>query len=282
MTSTKTYIILLICLSLFAVSCSTTKSSFGVSTIDISTDTTKAKQEIANIRSLENDLFDTSTFVGKENIIIKYRLFNPKSTDKLPLVIVFHSAGRPIGDDNKAQLGVLAKLWVLPEIQKKYPTYVLAPQFSTRSSDYALDKHRNILTSTPRNNLNTALQLIDSLKQSLNIDTTRIYVVGFSMGGSTVINALSARPTLFAAGVSIAGIPQFDNNKQLSKIPIWLIHGIDDTENPIDSDDIFYKEINTNYKTRFWRLKQTTHDNIFLRQILGETIPEWLFKQRKK
>lgn len=282
MTSTKTYIILFICLALFAVSCSTTKSQFGVSTIDISTDTTQSKQEIARIRSLENELFDTSTFIGKENITIKYRLFNPKSTDKLPLVIVFHSAGRPIGDDNKAQLGVLAKLWVLPEIQKKYPAYVLAPQFSTRSSDYALDKHRNILTSTPRNNLHTALQLIDSLKQSLNIDTTRIYVVGFSMGGSTVINALSARPTLFAAGVSIAGIPQFDNNKELSKIPIWLIHGIDDTENPIDSDDIFYKEINTNHKTRFWRLKQTTHDNIFLRQILGETIPEWMFKHRKK
>ncbi len=282
MTSTKTYIILFICLALFTVSCSTTKSQFGVSTIDISTDTTQSKQEIARIRSLENELFDTSTFIGKENITIKYRLFNPKSTDKLPLVIVFHSAGRPIGDDNKAQLGVLAKLWVLPEIQKKYPAYVLAPQFSTRSSDYALDKHRNILTSTPRNNLHTALQLIDSLKQSLNIDTTRIYVVGFSMGGSTVINALSARPTLFAAGVSIAGIPQFDNNEELSKIPIWLIHGIDDTENPIDSDDMFYKEISSNHKTRFWRLPQTTHDNIFLRKILGETIPKWLFRQRKK
>ena len=174
----------------------------------------------------------------------------------------------------------MQKLFASPNIQRKYPAYVLAPQFPTRSSDYAMDTVRDLLYSIPRPCLNTALQLVDSLKANLNIDSKRIYVVGFSMGGSTVINSLSARPALFAAGISIAGIPQFDNMKDLSTIPIWLIHGIDDPENPIQSDEQFYKELGDN--VRFWKLKATTHDNIFTTQILGETLPRWLFKQRRK
>ncbi len=167
------------------------------------------------------------------------------------------------------------------EIQKKYPAYILAPQFDDRSSDYVLDKDRNILVSTPRSSLEAVLKLIDSLKKDLNIDEKRIYAVGFSMGGSTVINSLSARPDLFAAGISISGIPQFGSIEKLSTIPIWLIHGIDDTENPINSDEQFYKEIDKK-KIRFWKLKATTHDNVFTPQLLDNTLPKWLFKQRKK
>ena len=82
------------------------------------------------------------------------------------------------------------------------------------------------------------------------------------------------------AGISISGIPQFDKTEKLKTIPIWLIHGLDDTENPISSDEQFYKEMSANI--RFWKLKGTTHDNVFTTTILGETLPEWLFKQHKK
>ncbi|MXV53079.1 prolyl oligopeptidase family serine peptidase [Pedobacter sp. HMF7647] len=266
-------------------SCSTNKNQFGQTFINYTADTTISKQEVLKIRSLDNDLFDSSTFTGNEKIEIKYRLYKPKkeqltSTEKYPLVVVYHGSGRPIGTDNKSQLGLLQKLFASPDIQKKYPAYVLAPQFPTRSSDYVMDTSRNVLSSIARPSLNSVLQLIDSLKSNLNIDTERIYVVGFSMGGSTVINSLSARPELFAAGISISGIPQFDKINELAAIPIWLIHGIDDTENPINSDEQFYKEMSSN--VRFWKLKATTHDNIFTTQLLGETLPNWLFKQRKK
>jgi predicted peptidase len=233
------------------------------------------------IYSLDNDIFDTATFIGNEQIEIKYRLFapKPKSKEKYPLVIVYHGSGA-IGTDNKSQLGLLPKLFASPDIQAKYPAYVLAPQFPTRSSDYATDSARKLLYSSSRPCLNSVLDLIDSLKSNLNVDHKRIYVIGYSMGGSSVINSLAAKPELFAAGISIAGIPQFDKTQILNNIPIWLIHGIDDTENPIDSDEQFYKEMNNNIL--FWKLKETTHDNVFTTTILGETLPEWLFEQRKK
>jgi predicted peptidase len=264
-------------------SCSTTKKQFGQNVIENTADTALSKQVVVKIRSLDNDVFDSATFVGKEQIEIKYRLFNPKqlkTNEKYPLVVVYHGSGRPIGNDNKSQLGILQKLFASPDIQFKYPAYVLAPQFPTRSSDYVTDSARNVLYSTPRPCLNSVLQLIDSLKSNLNVDSKRIYAVGFSMGGSTVINSLSARPELFAAGISISGIPQFDKIQELKTIPIWLIHGIDDTENPIKSDEQFYKE--TSSHILFWKLKETTHDNVFTTTILGETLPKWLFKQSKK
>jgi len=261
--------------------CTTTKSQFGQHILERPADTTLTKQEILKIRSIDNSIFDKGTFIGKEQIEIKYRLFKPnqKSEEKYPLVVVYHGSGA-IGTDNNAQLGLLHKLFASPEIQSKYPAFVLAPQFPTRSSDYKTDTGRKVLYSTPRPCLNEVFQLIDSLKSNLNIDSKRIYVVGFSMGGSTVINSLSARPDLFAAGISVAGIPQFDQTQVLKNIPIWLIHGIDDTENPIHSDEVLYKEIGDNI--RFWKLKATTHDNVFSSLILGETLPKWLFKYQKK
>lgn len=279
---TRTFLTLFIPTILLA-SCSTTKKQFGQTIIENTADTTLSKQEVFKMKSLNNDIFDTASFVGKEQIEIKYRLSKPKqqkANEKYPLVIVYHGSGRPIGTDNKSQLGILQKLFASPDIQNKYPAYVLAPQFPTRSSDYVMDTTRNLLASTSRSCLNSVLQLIDSLKSNLNIDNKRIYVIGFSMGGSTVINSLSARPELFAAGISISGIPQFDKIHEMAAIPIWLIHGIDDTENPINSDEQFYKETSSN--VRFWKLKATTHDNVFTTQLLGETLPKWLFKQRKK
>jgi predicted peptidase len=278
---TKIFLGLIISITLLS-SCITSKKQFGEILIENTADTTLTKQEITKIRSLNPDIFDTGTFTDKAHLEIKYRLFKPRqSNKKYPLVVVYHGSGRPIGTDNASHLGILQKLFASPEIQNKYPAYVLAPQFPTRSSDYVMDSTvRNVLYSVQRPCLNSVFQLIDFLKSNLNIDKRRIYVVGYSMGGSTVINSLSTRPDLFAAGISISGIPQFDKLAELSEIPIWLIHGIDDTENPIDSDEQFYKEIQK--KVLFWKLKSTTHNNVFSSTILGETMPKWLFKQRKK
>lgn len=278
---TRIFLALLTCITLLP-SCVTSRKQSRQVVLDIIADTTLSKQAISKIKSLDNDVFDAATFVGKEQLEIQYRLFKPRQVEpnqKYPLVVVYHGSGRPVGTDNTSQLGILPKLFAGPDIQMQYPAFVLAPQFPTRSSDYVMDENRKVLSSTPRSCLNVALQLIDSLKSNLNIDTERIYVVGFSMGGSSVINSLSARPDLFAAGISISGIPEFERMKGMETTPIWLIHGLDDTENPIDSDEQFYKEMNGNIL--FWKLKATTHDNIFTTKILGETLPAWLFKQRK-
>lgn len=276
-----------ILLALFISTVSVTSSlsqhkKFGQVVFEESERTKETSDEIRKIKSLDNDLFDANMFISKEREEINYRLFKPDSettTKTYPLILVYHgSAG--IGTDNTSQLRLFQKLFVNPEIQKEYPAYVLAPQFSTRSSDYSMDETRNVLRSTPRACLNTVFDLVDSLKRSLNIDSNRVYVVGYSMGGSTVMNSLSERPDLFAAGISISGVPQFENPEEMSNIPIWLIHGTSDDVNPIDSDQKFYNEYSSNI--RFWKHRNKNHNNIVTKHILGDAMPKWLFNHIKE
>jgi len=271
--------------SLFILtSCSKQLAFFGESKIEKPTDSIYIKQRIAEIKGVNPEVFEKSSFNGTNDAPIKYRLRKPTSADskkKFPLVIVFHGSNA-VGTDNVSQLGILAKLFASDNIQTKYPAYILAPQFSTRSSNYVLDKNRNVLASVAQPCLETSIQLIDSLKQTLNIDETRIYAVGFSMGASSVINVLSMKPDLFAAGLSISGIPQFDKINELANIPIWIIHGNIDTENPMDSDKQFFKELSYKNKIRFWEFENTAHNDIFSTPILGEEIPKWLFGNKRK
>lgn len=264
------------------LSCSKQINTFRKTKIDKSADSLYLKQRIAKIKGLNTDVFTKASFKGTADTAIVYRLLKPNNTkSKLPLVIVFHGSNA-VGNDNTSQLGILAKLFASDEIQAKYPAFILAPQFPSRSSNYVLDRSRNVLTSVPQPCLTTALQLIDSLKNTLNIDENRIYLIGFSMGASSVINALALKPAVFAAGISISGIPQFNQVNVLANIPIWLIHGNIDTENPFNSDKQFFEEVNQNNKTRFWEFDNLAHNDIFSPAILTDELPKWLFKNKRK
>ena len=237
----------------------------------------------ASIRTISNDVFKPYQYTGHNNITINYRLLAPEQVngkDRYPLVLVLHGSGA-IGTDNTSQLGILAKLWAQPAIREKYPAYVVAPQFPQRSSNYALDSTRNVLVSTPDACLSTALQLIDSLKKVLPVNDRKVYVIGFSMGGSGTINAIVLRPDLFTAGVAISGIPAFNQLNTLAQTPIWIIHGNADTENPINTDLLLYKELQSLHSrhTRFWEVDSLEHD-IYYRLYTGDAIPKWLFRQR--
>jgi poly(3-hydroxybutyrate) depolymerase len=67
----------------------------------------------------------------KSSWAMPYRLFRPKGTAKLPLVLYLHGSGG-LGDDNQKQLGLGnvfgTHVWALPENQQRFPCYVLAPQ----------------------------------------------------------------------------------------------------------------------------------------------------------
>jgi predicted peptidase len=237
-----------------------------------------------NILSISNDVFKPYQYTGAGNITINYRLLEPIKPEKqhqYPLVLILHSSGRPIGTDNKSQLGVLAKLWAQENIRQKYPAYVVVPQFPRRSSNYIVDTARKVLTSVPDSCLTAALQLIDSLKNVLPIDNNRIYVLGFSMGGSSTINSLDLRPDLFAAGISISGIPDFKETAMLASIPLWLIHGNADTENPMGSDSLLYKELRSlqGEHITFWEVDHLQHE-VYAELYATDIIPEWLFQQK--
>ena len=260
-------------------SCKTAYPEFGISTIKLVNDTANTRALKKALNAMPDQDFAANTFVTKDSTTIPYRLLSPlnnESSQKYPLIITLHNSTR-IGTDNTSQLEPLARIWLDTNNRTKYPAFVVAPQFATRATTYTFDQQRQIPTSKPQPPLFAILDLIDTLKKTHNIDENRIYLVGYSMGGSSVIDLLNIKPSMFAAAVAIASVPQFENTEELQGVPIWLIHGSDDIENPFAGSAQLYKAISEQQKTRFWIFEHRTHNNILSPALLGTVIPEWLF-----
>jgi len=264
------------------VSCVCHQTKFGTRTeIYDKKDSLKSLARIKEIKNLDYSDFKAGKF-DNGKVAVNYRFLKPSKIEqnkKYPLILVFHGSGA-VGTNNTSQMGVLSKMWLLPENREKYQAYVLSPQFPIRSSNYHLDETRNVKVSESNEHLDLVLKSIDSLIIKENIDPSRIYVMGFSMGGATTSNAISKRPDLFAGAINVSGISQFDKINELQKMPIWIVHGSLDTDNFPQSNFKFFDEMKSTGKIFLWEYKDKYHNNILSAELVNE-IPKWLFKQIK-
>lgn len=234
------------------------------------------------VNSLNAEPFRKKIF-SKDNLQIPYRLLTPKNnigTKKYPLILTFHNSTR-IGTDNESQLEPLARIWLRDDVYSKFPCYVIAPQFSKRSSNYE-NIAGDIQAAKPSDEAIAVLELIRNIeKEYPNIDKDRIYLMGYSMGASTAQNLLNLQPDLFAAMVSIAAVPDFSNLSEINRKNIWLIHGQKDNENPYSGSVELFKKMASNPNLTFTTFTHLNHNNITIPFLLTEEIPKWLFGKRK-
>jgi predicted peptidase len=240
--------------------------------------------EIAQLAALPIEPFTAGAFSGSNGTRLVYRLLAPESPRagrRYPLVLVLHGSGA-IGTDNQAQLGPFARSWTSPGLRRRFPAYVLVPQFPARSAVYETSGVDALPVSRPQPSLETALELVDKLLGDDPIDRSRVYAIGFSMGGSAAWDALALRPELFAAAVPIAGVPPpRDEAPRIAQIPILIVHGTRDTENPIDPDRAMYAALRSAgaRRVRFREYEGLDH-NVPPDMFLGTRWREWLFAQQ--
>ncbi|WP_445432597.1 carboxylesterase family protein [Chryseobacterium indoltheticum] len=234
------------------------------------------------LNSLSTNAFQKKTFAENE-ITIPYRFLTPKNNlinQKYPLVITFHNSTR-IGNDNENQLEPFAKIWLRDEIYERFPCYVVAPQFNKRSTNYAIDKD-GIQVSKPSDEVFALLKLIKDLKKEYpNIDKNRIYLIGYSMGGSTAQNLMNLSPDTFAAIVSVASVPDLSNLAKIKDKNIWLIHGKNDDENPYIGSVQLFDKLSSNKNLTFTTFNNLNHNNIVIPFLVTDEIPKWLFGKRR-
>lgn len=171
----------------------------------------------------EVDNFSEGSVTDDEGHTTNYRLFVPEDTETaLPLVIWLHGAGERAADGNNiTQLAAnrSALNYATPESQAAHPCYVLAPQATTDGWDEAAI-----------NNIHT---IVNQLIAEHNIDTSRIYVSGCSMGGGGSKSLMTAYPEMIAGSVVTANGSLSDDEEQLkvfADIPIIVICAADDGE----------------------------------------------------
>lgn len=179
----------------------------------------------------------TSNFIEEEYRSFRYRLSRPvhaidsRPEDKFPLIIYLHGAGER-GSDNKKQIRGLQYLGngfssQARAFRKKHPCFVYAPQCPAEA-DWEGDT------------LALVVETIGYLKSIYPIDPQRIYLVGYSMGGSGVY-ALAGK-YYDVSGQFIAGIIRMAGqgfftprvHEIVSHSAVWLHIGLQDTPLRVD------------------------------------------------
>jgi hypothetical protein len=70
-----------------------------------------------------------------------------------------------------------------------------------------------------------AFEILDSMRSEFSIDSSRLYVTGFSMGGFGTWDAVMRQPKMFAAAIPLAGGGDGSRAASIKAVPIHSFHG---------------------------------------------------------
>jgi len=148
---------------------------------------------------------------------IDYLLFQPKSYSDsgkpVPLIVFLHGSGESGSDLEKV------KKWGPPaivEANPDFPFMVVSPQLPEPNGW----------------NIPVLKAMIDDVLAKYNVDRSRVYLTGMSMGGYGAWELAMRHPDYFAAIAPICGGGNPRNVAKLKDIPTWVFHGAKDTAVP--------------------------------------------------
>ena len=187
---------------------------------------------------------------------------------KYPLVVVLH--GKSSNNENGKQTG-LAKSFISDDNYAKRPCLVLSP--------LCYQPHGNTGGGWDDAPGDETLDLIKELSKDLPIvDTDRIYVVGYSMGGFGTWHFLKTEPKVFAAGIPIAGYSR--GVGKLRSMPIWAFHGAKDEVVKVDGARAVAEELKRSKVFKYTEFPEEGH-GIPNKVLKDEEVQKWLFEQKK-
>jgi predicted peptidase len=158
-------------------------------------------------------------------LVMRYVISVPKDyspSRPVPLVLALHYGGRP----NGAAQGLMLNL-VQPALAD-LGAVIVAPE-SIAGAWNTADNER-VVTA-----------LLDAVQASYRIDSRKMAVTGFSMGGSGTWSFVAKNPDRFSAAVPVAGMPPGSIGQW--RTPVFAVHSRDDEVMPIGPTEARIKEL---------------------------------------
>jgi len=180
-----------------------------------------------------------------------------KNLEKLPVIIYLHGTGG-MGVDNWKPFfvcgGGAAKHLLAESFQKKNPCIVITPQIKRHSGWYC-SHYKD--PSKEQVWLKNAIRVM-AQEEKYAIDLDRIYIMGHSMGGHGVYEAMAKLSDFYAAGVAIAAV---DDGSSLTKDNVygnlWIFLNSHDKAEPLSVAEDFKRK----YKKLGGKIKLTIYDS---------------------
>ena len=168
---------------------------------------------------------DEGPVVGEYSV--DYRYFSPvkeNDTNKYPLVVWLHGMGDGAAEGDQVKKSNIA-YWASDEFQARFGSVGGAFILAARSREEYGITWGNEMIEPLRAAIDEFL-----LDNSDNIDLTRIYVGGYSMGGKMTLKMAIAYPEMFAAAFPIcpAWAPEAGLAANLADMPVWITSGFND------------------------------------------------------
>ncbi|QGQ93581.1 phospholipase [Paenibacillus psychroresistens] len=143
------------------------------------------------------------------------------------------------------------------ELDKKWPLILFLHGMGARGDNLDAIKHYGIPLVVERDNSfpfvavsplcpedsiwmaenETLIALLDKIQNEYEIDSSRVYLTGLSMGGYGTWYLASHYPERFAAIAPICGGGDTDAMKYLEHVPTWVFHGTDDDVVPFKASE---------------------------------------------
>ena len=206
--------------------------------------------------------FDSANRSGEYLKYVKYEPEN-KPEGKLPLFIYVHGAGGR-GDDlsvikTVAPMGVIAA-------GREVNAVCVAPQCHADTWFELFD---------------VLLEFIDNMRCGENIDQSRVYISGSSMGGYTTWQVIMSRPEWFAAAVPVCGGGMYWNAARLKNMPVWAFHGaLDEVVFPEESVKMV-RAINKNGGNAKITMFEKADHNAWDPAFSLDEMWEWMLSQKR-
>ncbi|MEO8584268.1 MAG: hypothetical protein ABI415_10745 [Flavitalea sp.] len=150
-----------------------------------------------------------------------------ESDHKYPLMIFFHGGGQ-YGNGDSDLVKVLAA-----GVPKLLNNKTFPPMFNVDGENFSF-----IVMAPQLKRFIQSDEVDQLLKYSVanyRVDTSRIYLVGFSLGAQQLCNYAGDYPGTIAALTAMAGVPYIDDSLEAkcqrmvnTNLPIWHFHNLDD------------------------------------------------------
>jgi predicted peptidase len=139
------------------------------------------------------------------------------------------------------------------------------------------------MTAEPGSQMKAALAALDDTIKKEQIDESRLYLTGLSMGGYGSWDLAARQPERFAAVVPICGGGDEKQAPKLAKLPIWVWHGDADQAVKVTRSRQMVEAIKAaGGSPKYTELPGVGHDSWTAAYNGPENCLSWLFEQKKK